>query len=280
MVDIQRVQLWRKYILAAGLAVMLAWTATVRAVPYLEHPVEHLGLVSILACILGRAWCSLYIGGRKKQEIVDVGPYSISRNPLYVFSFLGAFGVGAQTGSLVVAVVFAAAAYGVFRVVVGREEAFLVQAFGPPYEAYVSSTPRFLPNLSLWRDADVLSIRPVFFLRTVRDGLVFLLAVPVFELSDITTCPNVPVSIGLPDNASYTYAWNNTVGMADPNEDSRISNPTVTIGTTQDYEVVVTHVSSGCSIKENIRVILYIFFDFPRLEWMCLPLLRIINNMK
>jgi len=181
MVDIQRVQLWRKYILAAGLAVMLAWTATVRAVPYLEHPVEHLGLVSILACILGRAWCSLYIGGRKKQEIVDVGPYSISRNPLYVFSFLGAFGGGAQTGSLVVAVVFAAAAYGVFRVVVGREEAFLVQAFGPPYEAYVSSTPRFLPNLSLWRDADVLSIRPVFFLRTVRDGLVFLLAVPVFE---------------------------------------------------------------------------------------------------
>jgi len=181
MVDIQRVQLWRKYILAAGLAVMLAWTATVRAVPYLEHPVEHLGLVCILACILGRAWCSLYIGGRKKQEIVDAGPYSISRNPLYVFSFVGAFGVGAQTGSLVVAVVFAAAAYGVFRVVVGREEAFLVQAFGPPYEAYVSSTPRFLPNLSLWRDADVLSIRPVFFLRTVRDGLVFLLAVPVFE---------------------------------------------------------------------------------------------------
>ncbi|CAM3065648.1 methyltransferase family protein [Brevundimonas diminuta] len=181
MVNIQRVQLWRKYILAAGLAVMLAWTATVRAVPYLEHPVEHLGLVCILACILGRAWCSLYIGGRKKQEIVDVGPYSISRNPLYVFSFLGAFGVGAQTGSLVVAVVFAAAAYVVFRVVVGREEAFLLQAFGSPYEAYLSRTPRFLPNLSLWRDADVLSIRPVFFLRTVRDGLVFLLAVPVFE---------------------------------------------------------------------------------------------------
>lgn len=141
MVNIQRVQLWRKYILAAGLAVMLAWTATVRAVPYLEHPVEHLGLVCILACILGRAWCSLYIGGRKKQEIVDVGPYSISRNPLYVFSFLGAFGVGAQTGSLVVAVVFAAAAYVVFRVVVGREEAFLLQAFGSPYEAYLSRTP-------------------------------------------------------------------------------------------------------------------------------------------
>lgn len=160
---------------------MLAWTAAVRAVPVLEHPVEHLGLVCILACILGRAWCSLYIGGRKKQEIVDVGPYSISRNPLYVFSFLGAFGVGAQTGSLVVAVVFAAAAYVVFRVVVGREEAFLVQTFGAPYQAYVARTPRFMPNLSLWRDDDVLSIRPVFFLRTVRDGLVFLLAVPVFE---------------------------------------------------------------------------------------------------
>ena len=59
--------------------------------------------VVALVCIVGRAWCSLYIGGRKKAEIVDRGPYSISRNPLYVFSFMGAFGVGAQTGSVTLA---------------------------------------------------------------------------------------------------------------------------------------------------------------------------------
>ena len=42
-------------------------------------------------------------------------------------------------------------------------------------------TPRFVPNLRLWRDEAELSVRPAFFLRTVRDGLVFLLALPVFE---------------------------------------------------------------------------------------------------
>jgi hypothetical protein len=81
------------------------------------------------------------------------------------------------------------------------------------------------------------------------------LAVPVFNISDITTCPNTPVSIGQPNNPDYTYTWNNTAGMADPNVDSKISNPTVSVGNTQQYEVRVTHTESGCSITRSMRVI-------------------------
>ena len=75
-IDIASVQRWRKLFIAAGLFALLAWTALVKAQPQLEHPVEHLGLIAIMVCVLGRAWCSLYIGGRKKQEIVTSGPYS------------------------------------------------------------------------------------------------------------------------------------------------------------------------------------------------------------
>lgn len=82
LIDIASVQRWRKLFIAAGLFALLAWTALVRALPGLEHPVEHLGLVAIMVCVLGRAWCSLYIGGRKTQEIVASGPYSLCRNPL------------------------------------------------------------------------------------------------------------------------------------------------------------------------------------------------------
>ncbi|MFC5343339.1 isoprenylcysteine carboxylmethyltransferase family protein [Brevundimonas staleyi] len=159
----------------------MTWTALVKAQPRLEHSVEHLGLIAIMICVLGRAWCSLYIGGRKKQEIVSSGPYSLCRNPLYFFSFIGAFGVGAQTGSLSVGAVFAIACWIVFRIVTNREETYLTSVFGDPYRTYVARTPRFLPDLRLWRDEEELTIRPAFFLRTVRDGLVFLLALPVFE---------------------------------------------------------------------------------------------------
>ena len=117
----------------------------------------------------------------KKQEIVAAGPYSICRNPLYVFSFIGAFGVGALSGSLSVAFVFTLICWLVFRIVVAREEGYLTEAFGAPYQAYCARTPRFLPNPALWRDEAEVLIRPAFFVRTVRDGLVFLLALPLFE---------------------------------------------------------------------------------------------------
>ena len=105
----------------------------------------------------------------------------MTRNPLYVFSFIGAFGVGAQTGSLSVGASFAVACWVVFRIVAAREESFLETAFGDSYRTYFVRTPRFMPDLRLWRDETELAVRPAFFLRTVRDGLVFLLALPVFE---------------------------------------------------------------------------------------------------
>lgn len=180
-VDIQSVQRWRKAGILVGGLLLVVCAALVTSWPLLEHPVEHLGLIAIMVCIIGRAWCSLYIGGRKKQEIISAGPYSVSRNPLYVFSFIGAFGIGAQSGSLSVGLVFGLACWVVFRIVVGREERFLSDAFGHDYQAYRERTPRFLPKLSLWRDEAEIMIRPVFFVRTVRDGFVFLLALPLFE---------------------------------------------------------------------------------------------------
>ena len=148
-----------------------------------EH-VETAGFVAIILSIVGRAWCSLYIGGRKKAEIVDRGPYSVTRNPLYVFSFIGAFGIGAQNGSVTIAVGFVLAAMAVFYLTVRREEAFLEREFGGVYAAYKVRTPRFWPRLSLWRDEDQLTIRPSLFVTTIRDGLAFLLAIPIFELID------------------------------------------------------------------------------------------------
>jgi protein-S-isoprenylcysteine O-methyltransferase Ste14 len=182
--DIQRVQRVRKAVLALGVVAVIAVAVMTRSDwggGELHEGVEAFGLAMIAICIVGRAWCSLYIGGRKKAEIVARGPYSISRNPLYVFSFFGAFGMGAQTGSISLAFLFLALTFAVFYATVRREEDWLSEAFGPVYAAYVARTPRFGPDFSKWKDEGMLEVRPQFFLTTLRDGLVFLIAVPLFE---------------------------------------------------------------------------------------------------
>ena len=183
--DIQRTQLIRKAVLFVAIIAVIAVAAlsqTLAGETVFHEALEAVGLWLIVICIVGRAWCSLYIGGRKKAEIVDRGPYSLSRNPLYVFSFMGAFGMGAQTGSIVLATVFLLIAVIVFYATVKREEVWLLANFGDVYAAYYERTPRFWPDFRLWRDEDRLEVRPAFFLLTLRDGLAFLIAIPLFEM--------------------------------------------------------------------------------------------------
>jgi len=179
---IARVQRIRKVALLAALLAVIG-LAAVTAPSWSTATIggfRTAGLVFIGVAIVGRAWCSLYIGGRKTAEIVDRGPYSVSRNPLYLFSFAGALGMGLQTGSLTLAGLFVTIAVAVFFATVKREEAWLGAAFGDTYAAYMAQTPRFWPRFSGWRDVETLEIRPDRFLMTLADGSAFLLAVPIF----------------------------------------------------------------------------------------------------
>lgn len=119
----------------------------------LEHEqIEAVGRMLILMGIGGRLWSTLYIGGRKSAEIVDTGPYSIMRNPLYFFSTVAIMGVGAQAGSYMLALFFAVLCWAAFSLVIRREEAFLAERMGPAYRDYVARVPRFFPNPRLWKD--------------------------------------------------------------------------------------------------------------------------------
>jgi protein-S-isoprenylcysteine O-methyltransferase Ste14 len=149
------------------------------------HPVhetiEWFGILCIMFAIIGRTWCSLYIGGRKIHTLVAEGPYSVSRNPLYVFSIIGAIGVGAQLGSIVLAVAGGLTAWLVFLLVAFREEEVLAGKFGETYRRYVERVPRFLPRWRMWHNVEVLEIRPRAVVMTFVDACVFLVAIPVSE---------------------------------------------------------------------------------------------------
>ena len=150
----------------------------------IHETIEMAGVVLIFLGIVGRLWATLYIGGRKSAVVVTGGPYSITRNPLYVFSTLAAAGVGAQMGSLTAMFGFALLCALAFHIVILREERFLKEVLGAPYEAYLARVPRFVPDLSLYDEGDTGSFQPRLLKTTLLDGLVFLLPMPVFESID------------------------------------------------------------------------------------------------
>lgn len=147
----------------------------------LHEGLEVFGMVLISCAIVGRSWCALYIGGRKRHEIVASGPYSISRNPLYFFSLLAILGIGLQTGSLVLGLLAAAIGFAIFYPVVRREEEVLASAFGADYDAYIARVPRFVPDFSLWRDMETIVVHPSRLRRTFLEATIFLLAFPIAE---------------------------------------------------------------------------------------------------
>ena len=169
-------------ILAAMAVCVLPWVSS--AWPessWMNQGLEWIGLAFLILAVLGRCACMLYLGGRKGADLVAEGPYSVSRNPLYVFSILAVFGIGLQTGSLVVGLVLAALASLIFHWIVGEEEILLRQAFGASYEAYCRKTPRFLPKWSLWESPQHVTVDLQGVWNTVRDALPYFLSIPVFE---------------------------------------------------------------------------------------------------
>jgi protein-S-isoprenylcysteine O-methyltransferase Ste14 len=184
VVDIGSVQTIRKISLlltVATIGLLFVFSAS-RWSSLVHETIEWIGLALIFICISGRSWCSLYIGGRKTSELVMKGPYSVSRNPLYVFSIIGAVGVGAPLGAFSVAILAGIFAWIVHILVVMQEERLLIAEHGDVYRKYLSEVPRFLPRISQWKNVDVLEVRPRAVVTTYFDACFFLFAFPLAEL--------------------------------------------------------------------------------------------------
>jgi protein-S-isoprenylcysteine O-methyltransferase Ste14 len=200
-VDIGRVQTIRKGCLlltVATVALLFVFSASMWSAPA-RAAIQWAGVGLIFLCISGRTWCALYIGGRKTSELVTAGPYSVSRNPLYGFSIIGALGVGAQLGSLSVALLAGTSAWAIHLMVVLQEERVLLSQHRHTFQRYRADVPRFLPRFELWHDVACLKVRPHFVLRTFLDACFFLAAVPLALLFGLfQEIGLVPVLLRLP----------------------------------------------------------------------------------
>jgi protein-S-isoprenylcysteine O-methyltransferase Ste14 len=134
---------------------------------------------AILAIIgsTGRTWCLVPIAGRKDKQLMTDGPYSICRNPLYLFSLIGAVGVGLATRTVTVPGV-AFAAFLIYYVgVIRSEQNRLAETHGDAFKAYVAEVNALFPSLRTYRplgETQEVYVRP--FLKGLVDNGWFIVA--------------------------------------------------------------------------------------------------------
>ena len=152
------------------------------------------GSVLVALAVIGRLWCSLHISGYKTYHLVATGPYSMTRNPLYFFSFLGVIGLGLASGSVVVMsvmVVFFALYY---APLIKQEQKRLLEMHGEPYQSYLSRTPAFWPRVSLLNEPEEYTVQPRIFRRSMGEAVWFVIFLGLFQmigvLHDQSVLPN------------------------------------------------------------------------------------------
>jgi protein-S-isoprenylcysteine O-methyltransferase Ste14 len=181
-----RVQRLRRMLLVGAALVIVAMSlfteSALRDVTLMHDLIQAGGLVLILCGALGRIWSSLYLNGRKNTELMTHGPYSVTRNPLYMFSIMGVTGMGLLSGSLLTGLISGGLIYLVFNWVIAQEEDTLQMIFGVPYSQYKKHVPRLGITLRHWNNPAHLEISMKALGRTVREALCFLLAGPFFIL--------------------------------------------------------------------------------------------------
>jgi len=143
---------------------------------------ETLSFVLVVIAAFGRIWSALYISGYKEDRVVTEGPYAIVRNPLYVFSFLGALGLSLMTRHLAVVTIIVGAFILYYPLVVLTEEKNLQQKFGQAYLDYASKVPRFLPSHFRLVEPDTYPVRPGHVRRSLLEIVWFFWAFLILHL--------------------------------------------------------------------------------------------------
>lgn len=144
--------------------------------------VKMAGYVLIIQATLGRIWCSIYITGQKNKVLSQHGPYSLCRNPSYIFSFLGVVGIAMGAQSLVLLALVIPAFWFYYYFVIKSEERRLLEIFGQEYAEYCSRVNRLLPRFKGYWSKSEIKIDPRLASRSIVDAGWFLWFLILLEM--------------------------------------------------------------------------------------------------
>jgi len=139
----------------------------------------------IVIATLGRIWASVYLSGRKSKVLCTSGPFSLSRNPLYFLSLIGAMGLSLLSESLVFVAIAAVIFLIYYNLIIRHEERRLRELFGEAFDDYCRRVPRLIPRLSGHQDDETLTIHARPLRQAVLDSSVLLWVIMILEIGKI-----------------------------------------------------------------------------------------------
>lgn len=132
------------------------------------------GFVLVVAAVLGRLWTTLFIAGRKEEELVRDGPYSICRHPLYLCSIIASLGIALTTRSVALMLALPVLIGVIAGIAARREDRSLSLAHRDDWPSYRDAVPGFRPAWSKHRMPEFVSVPPAIYRKAFLDAASFL----------------------------------------------------------------------------------------------------------
>jgi protein-S-isoprenylcysteine O-methyltransferase Ste14 len=148
-----------KAMFAPAFIVILFTRPLIQAGSMAELAMYIIGWLFFMLYIMFRVWATLYVGGRKDNELQTDGPYSITRNPLYVGTFCLALSTACFFKSLSLFVLIFIGFIIYSRLVIKAEEGVLEDIFGDAFRQFRQSTSKFFPSFSRYHSPETITVK-------------------------------------------------------------------------------------------------------------------------
>jgi protein-S-isoprenylcysteine O-methyltransferase Ste14 len=170
-----RIALQRAYAIVLLTTLTFTLTGWQKFAPAFGQLLALIGWVFVGIGVMGRIWSGSYLSGSKNAKLVVDGPYSICRNPLYLFSLIGGIGVMLISETLLLPIQFALLFWIYYAALIAREEVAMSAIHGAAFDAYCARVPRFWPKFGLYSEPAEYVVSAARFRKNLGDAIWFVI---------------------------------------------------------------------------------------------------------
>lgn len=176
-----RARIWLSRIVSLAFIVVIFAAESVWKVesPILAQALVAIGFTLVGLGVIGRVWAGSYICGKKNQTLVDFGPYSVTRNPLYFFSFVGMLGITLIPGTITLPIAYSIVFFAYYIPVMRKEERHLRSIHGTAFDAFAARVPLFWPQFSLFVEPQSYEVFSKFYRRFLSEVVWFVIGAAI-----------------------------------------------------------------------------------------------------